>query len=164
MAYPSSSIGFERIAVKKRVQALAHNLLVLILAPTRELAHQLVKHISDLSQACPDRPRLATVTGGLSIHKQLRQLADADIVVGTPGRLWEVMNESQELVRGLKRIKFLVVDEADRLLSEGHFKEVEEILDALDRKVVDKDADSGERAQETQSVRQTLVIKVCSRG
>jgi ATP-dependent RNA helicase DDX24/MAK5 len=130
----------------------------LILAPTRELAHQLVKHISDLSQACPDRPRLATVTGGLSIHKQLRQLADADIVVGTPGRLWEVMNESQELVRGLKRIKFLVVDEADRLLSEGHFKEVEEILDALDRKVVDKDADSGERAQETQSVRQTLVF------
>jgi ATP-dependent RNA helicase DDX24/MAK5 len=130
----------------------------LILAPTRELAHQLAGHISNLTQACPDRPRLATVTGGLSIQKQLRQLAEADIVVGTPGRLWEVMNESQELVSGLKRIQFLVVDEADRLLSEGHFQEVEEILDTLDRKVVDDDTNGDERAQETQPVRQTLVF------
>ena len=130
----------------------------LILAPTRELAHQLAKHISDLTQTCTDRPKLATVTGGFSIQKQLRQLADADIVVGTPGRLWEVMNESQELVNGLKRIKFLVVDEADRLLSEGHFKEIEKIVDTLDRKVVDVDADAGQVAQETQSVRQTLVF------
>ena len=130
----------------------------LILAPTRELAHQLAEHISNLTQACQDRPRLATVTGGLSIQKQLRQLAEADIVVGTPGRLWEVMSESQELVNGLKQIQFLVVDEADRLLSEGHFQEVEEILDTLDRKVVDDDVNDGERAQETQSVRQTLVF------
>jgi ATP-dependent RNA helicase DDX24/MAK5 len=129
----------------------------LILAPTRELAHQLAKHISDLTQACPDRPRLATVTGGLSVQKQLRQLANADIIVGTPGRLWDVINESQELVNGLKRIKFLVVDEADRLLSEGHFKEVEEILDALDREVVD-DADAGQQIQEAKFVRQTLVF------
>ena len=130
----------------------------LILAPTRELAHQLAKHISNLTQACPERPRLATVTGGLSIHKQLRQLADADIVVGTPGRLWEVMNDSQEFVNDLKRIRFLVVDEADRLLSEGHFKEIEDILDALDRKGVNEDADAGQQAQETQSIRQTLVF------
>jgi ATP-dependent RNA helicase DDX24/MAK5 len=129
----------------------------LILAPTRELAHQLAKHISNLTQACPDRPRLATVTGGLSIQKQLRQLADADIVVGTPGRLWDVINESQEFVNGLKRIRFLVVDEADRLLSEGHFKEVDEILDALDREVI-YDPDAGQQAQETQPVRQTLVF------
>lgn len=127
----------------------------LILSPTRELAHQLAKHISNLAQGCAERPRLATVTGGLSVHKQLRQLADADVVVATPGRLWEVMNESQELVDGLKRIQFLVVDEADRILSEGHFKEVERILDALDRKVVD---DSGQQVQQTQSLRQTLVF------
>ncbi len=132
--------------------------IALILSPTRELAHQLAKHISDLTQPCPKRPRVATVTGGLSIHKQLRQLANADIIVGTPGRLWEVINESRELVTGLKKVQFLVVDEADRLLSEGHFKEVEEILDALDRRVVDDDADGDEKSQKTRPARQTLVF------
>ena len=132
--------------------------IALILAPTRELAHQLAKHISHLTHVSRDRPRLATVTGGLSIHKQLRQLADADIIVSTPGRLWEVMHESQELVSGLRRVQFLVLDEADRLLSEGHFKEIEEILDALDRKVVDDDADTERQAEEAQPARQTLVF------
>ena len=136
----------------------SQNPIALILAPTRELAHQLAKHISDLTQVCRDRPRLATVTGGFSIHKQLRQLANADIIVSTPGRLWEVMNESQELVNGLKRVQFLVLDEADRLLSEGHFKEIEEILDALDRKVVNDDADTECQAEETPPTRQTLVF------
>jgi ATP-dependent RNA helicase DDX24/MAK5 len=141
-----------------KASSSSHHPTALILAPTRELAHQLAEHISNLTEACQDRPRLATVTGGLSIQKQSRQLAEADIVVGTPGRLWEVMSESQELVSGLKRIQFLVVDEADRLLSEGHFQEVEEILDAIDRKVIDDDANDGERAQGTQSLRQTLVF------
>ena len=136
----------------------SHHPIALILAPTRELAHQLAKHISDLAQACRERPRLATVTGGLSVHKQMRQLAGADVVVGTPGRLWEVMSESQELVSGLKLVQFLVVDEADRLLSEGHFKEVEEILEALDRKVVDDDTDTEHQAQVAQPARQTLVF------
>jgi ATP-dependent RNA helicase DDX24/MAK5 len=131
----------------------------LILAPTRELAHQLAMHISDLTRACANRPMLAKVTGGLSIQKQLRQLAAANFVVGTPGRLWEVMNESQELVNGLKQIKFLVLDEADRLLSDGHFKEIEEILDALDRKIIDaEDATTEQQTQEIQSIRQTLVF------
>jgi ATP-dependent RNA helicase DDX24/MAK5 len=131
----------------------------LILAPTRELAHQLVTHISDLTRACANRPKLAKVTGGLSIQKQLRQLADASIVVGTPGRLWEVMNESQEFANGLKQIRFLVLDEADRLLSEGHFKEVEEILDALDHKFIDgEDEDAEQQSRVTHSTRQTLVF------
>jgi len=108
----------------------------LILTPTRELAHQLSKHFEDLVDHAVDQPRVVTITGGLSIHKQQRQLIDADIIVGTPGRLWEVMNDSQDLMDGLKRIKFLVFDEADRLLSGGHFKEVEDILDMLDRRVI----------------------------
>lgn len=107
----------------------------LILSPTRELAHQLTEHITALCAGLPDAPYLATVTGGLSVHKQQRQLLKADIIIGTPGRLWEVMSSSIELTASFKKIKFLVVDEADRLLSEGHFKEVEEILNSLDRQV-----------------------------
>ncbi|KAL2044721.1 hypothetical protein N7G274_002495 [Stereocaulon virgatum] len=110
-----------------------HSPTALILSPTRELAHQLSAHLIDLcSHPTSPNPSIATVTGGLSVHKQQRLLANADIIVGTPGRLWEVINGSPDLSKSLKKIDFLVVDEADRLLSEGHFKEVEEILRVLD--------------------------------
>ena len=108
--------------------------LALILSPTRELAHQLCLHLTQLSFSPSDSfPSIATVTGGLSLHKQKRLLQNADIIIGTPGRLWEVMQGDEELVHWVKLLKFLVIDEADRLLSEGHFQEVEEILNTLDR-------------------------------
>ena len=114
--------------------------IALILAPTRELAHQIGRHLTELSTGLHDRPYIVTVTGGLSVIKQQRQLQNADIVIATPGRLWEVISDSDELLNRLKQIDFLVVDEADRLLSEGHFKEVGEIVDALNREIVNEDA------------------------
>jgi ATP-dependent RNA helicase DDX24/MAK5 len=105
----------------------------LILSPTRELAHQLTEHITTVCKRMSTSPWIAAVTGGLSVQKQQRQLAKADIIIGTPGRLWEVLSSSPELSASFKQIKFLVIDEADRLLTEGHFKEAEEILSALDR-------------------------------
>jgi hypothetical protein len=89
----------------------------------------------------------------LSVQKQQRQLAKADIIIGTPGRLWEVMSSSPELSASFKQIKFLVIDEADRLLTEGHFKEAEEILSALDRQQA---LEEGE--DQAASGRQTLVF------
>lgn len=113
------------------------NPTALILAPTRELAHQLHDHLVALAEGLDEQPRIVKVTGGLSILKQQRQLEHVDIIVATPGRLWEVINDSQGLVDRLKQLAYLVIDEADRLLSEGHFKEVEDILDTLDREVLD---------------------------
>lgn len=139
-------------------------ILALILAPTRELALQLNRHLNELCIGLEKRPRISAVTGGLSVYKQQRQLERADIVVATPGRLWEVMNDSSaagpntvELVDRLKQIKFLVVDEADRLLSEGHFKEVQDILDALDREVFEEDQPE-ESGTSPGATRQTLVF------
>jgi ATP-dependent RNA helicase DDX24/MAK5 len=136
--------------------------MALILSPTRELAVQLAKHIGDLTSNSPDTDaRIALLTGGLSIQKQQRQLANADIVVGTPGRVWEILSTGSGLIRKMQSIRFLVVDEADRLLSEGHFKEVEEILGALDRKEQGDFPDMDEEAQEEEqepNVRQTLVF------
>ncbi|TKA26777.1 hypothetical protein B0A50_04223 [Salinomyces thailandicus] len=141
--------------------------LALLLSPTRELAHQLSKHLTSLcSNGLFEGPLIATLTGGLSMQKQQRLLKDADIVVGTPGRLWEVMSDGQGTIKALQQVQFLIVDEADRLLSEGHFKEVEEILNALDRKEVDEDGadDASEAHQKGQSpsshdsARQTLVF------
>ncbi|RYP08227.1 hypothetical protein DL764_002042 [Monosporascus ibericus] len=127
--------------------------LALILSPTRELAHQLTDHIKNLCSGLPNSPYVCSVTGGLSVQKQQRQLAKADIAVGTPGRFWEVLNSSSELMSAFKWISYLVVDEADRLLTEGHFKEAAEILNALDRVEVDEDGDGAAPAS-----RQTLVF------
>ncbi|KAK5083842.1 ATP-dependent RNA helicase [Lithohypha guttulata] len=143
-------------ASRSRSNSTLH-LDALILAPTRELAHQISKHLTAVCEGLDSPPKVVTVTGGLSVLKQRRQLQDADIVVGTPGRLWDVINDSNDLLERFKNVRYLVVDEADRLLSEGHFQELEDILDALDRKVVDEDREDHVEAQSATS-RQTLVF------
>ncbi|KUI69294.1 ATP-dependent RNA helicase MAK5 [Cytospora mali] len=125
----------------------------LIMSPTRELAHQLTNHIRALCEGLPTAPYICSVTGGLSVHKQQRQLEKADIVVGTPGRLWEVLSASTSLLDSFKEVSFLVVDEADRLLEGGHFKEAEDILKAIDRVEIDEDDDEPDLFP-----RQTLVF------
>ncbi|KAL4885628.1 ATP-dependent RNA helicase mak5 [Aspergillus karnatakaensis] len=135
--------------------------IALILSPTRELAHQLQKHIYNLIANSPGaNARTALLTGGLSVQKQQRLLATADIVIGTPGRVWEVLSSGQGLIKKMQRIKFLVIDEADRLLSEGHFKEVEDILGALDRVESGElpDEETTEEDSNPGSERQTLVF------
>lgn len=143
---------------KARTPALA-----LILSPTRELAHQISDHLTALCSGVAGRgPSIATLTGGLSILKQQRLLQTADIVIGTPGRLWEVISGGHGVLKWLRQIQFLVIDEADRLLSQGHFKEVEEIINVLHR--VDKiqgeegDADEGPEVEDEERQRQTLVF------
>ncbi|KAI9925191.1 hypothetical protein ASPWEDRAFT_32510 [Aspergillus wentii DTO 134E9] len=134
--------------------------IALVLSPTRELAHQLADHIGALTNNAPGTDaRIALLTGGLSVHKQQRQLIGADIVIGTPGRVWETLSTGQGLMARMQKIKFLVVDEADRLLSEGHFKEVEDILSSLDRVEEDDDAEEEEKEEPSDKVeRQTLVF------
>ncbi|XXG96032.1 ATP-dependent RNA helicase [Hypoxylon texense] len=128
--------------------------LALVLSPTRELAHQLTDHIRNLCAGLPNAPFVCSVTGGLSVQKQQRQMAKADIVIGTPGRLWEVISSSSDLTNNFKGIKYLVVDEADRLITEGHFQEAAEIFNALDR----IEADEEQEKDTTPSPRQTLVF------
>ncbi len=162
--YLKTRVAAEPKAKGKNVNSKTprHPPVALILSPTRELAHQISSHLDDLcSDPLSTGPSVATLTGGLSLHKQERLLAKADIVVGTPGRLWEVISGGHGLEKWLKKIKYLVIDEADRLLSEGHFQEVEEILSFLDR--VDDGDEAGDdecevAEAEMEEVRQTLVF------
>ncbi|KAL7920267.1 P-loop containing nucleoside triphosphate hydrolase protein [Trichoderma austrokoningii] len=126
-----------------------------VLSPTRELAKQLSDHIKALCDGLPTAPYVCTVTGGLSIQKQQRQLEKADIVIATPGRLWEVLDGDMTLQSSFTKIKFLVVDEADRLFKAGQFKEAEDIIGALDRK--DPEAEDDDNDDELPP-RQTLVF------
>jgi len=138
---------------------LKYNPFALILSPTRELAHQLADHLQQLGSSSDSSPRIATLTGGLSMHKQQRLLPNAEIVIGTPGRLKEVMDGSPALAEALKGIRFLVLDEADRLLSSGHFQELEEILLALDRtKATDGEVENDSQEPSSKQERQTLVF------
>lgn len=136
--------------------------LALILAPTRELAHQLSNHLDALFSNIPSGgPSIATLTGGLSLQKQRRVLSSANVVIATPGRLWEVINEGTGLIAWLRKTRYLVIDEADRLLSEGHFKEFEEIVNILnqeDDKGENGDLSGENGSQEAQHRRQTLVF------
>ncbi|KAF8469168.1 P-loop containing nucleoside triphosphate hydrolase protein [Kalaharituber pfeilii] len=106
-------------------------LTALIISPTRELAHQITKHLTDLCFFTDIK--IVTLTGGLSVQKQYRLLENGvDVIVGTPGRLWEIISGGQGWVDKIRNVRMLVLDEADRVLEEGHFKEVEQILDLLD--------------------------------
>ncbi|KAG5518439.1 hypothetical protein PMAC_002834 [Pneumocystis sp. 'macacae'] len=102
----------------------------LILVPTRELAYQIMNHLESISKF--SSIFIITIVGGLSVQKQERLFKKKpDIIVATPGRLWEIINQNDCFLGMLSKIKFLVLDEADRLLQEGHFKELEKILNFL---------------------------------
>ncbi|KAK4042346.1 P-loop containing nucleoside triphosphate hydrolase protein [Parachaetomium inaequale] len=131
--------------------------IALILSPTRELAHQISDHLKLLCAGLTTGPYICSVTGGLAVQKQQRQLEKADIVIGTPGRMWELMSSSNSVLAALRGINFLVVDEADRLLKDGHFKEAEEILKALDRTAPGEENDDSDD-ETPRHQRQTLVF------
>ncbi|KAL8800548.1 MAG: hypothetical protein Q9182_005103 [Xanthomendoza sp. 2 TL-2023] len=147
---------------RRRIEEREDPPAALIISPTRELARQLSEHLEALcSNIVSNTPTVATLTGGLSMQKQQRVLANANIIIGTPGRLWEIMSSSKGLMPWLKQIKYLVLDEADRLLTEGHFKEVEDILDALNKTDPSDDQPSSPSTQEATLLfptRQTLIF------
>lgn len=105
----------------------------LILTPTRELAIQVRDHIDKMSVFSDIR--VVAIVGGMSIQKQERLLkSNPNIIVATPGRLWEIFSNETSYMDMLKHIKFLVLDEADRMLEKGHFEELNQLLDALSSK------------------------------
>ncbi|GAA5993561.1 hypothetical protein JCM5350_002806 [Sporobolomyces pararoseus] len=139
-------------------------LAALILCPTRELALQVRASLfsvavrtlpllppteanAKLSEEDPRKRQkgklvnIVALTGGMSVDKQKRQLEKgADIIVATPGRLWDLIGESDNLVREIKGMKFLVIDEADRMIENGHFAELENIVRLTKRKGVENEA------------------------
>lgn len=82
------------------------------------------------------RPRVsvASVVGGLSALKQKRLLQrGCDVLVATPGRLWDMIQDDESLATQIKRSRYFVVDEADRMIENGHFAELESIANLVER-------------------------------
>lgn len=107
----------------------------IIFSPTRELAHQVTDHINKLAKYSPlSQHGIVLITGGLSIQKQERLLShNPGIIVATPGRFLELLEKDLELARKMSRTNTLVLDEADRLLQDGHFEEFAKILEILEK-------------------------------
>ncbi|OBA24407.1 P-loop containing nucleoside triphosphate hydrolase protein [Metschnikowia bicuspidata var. bicuspidata NRRL YB-4993] len=107
----------------------------IIFAPTRELAHQVVLHMNEISKYSPlAQNGIVSITGGLSAQKQERLLSyGPGVIVATPGRFLELIEKSEDLLRRMAATDIVVLDEADRLLQDGHFEEFEKILELMEK-------------------------------
>jgi ATP-dependent RNA helicase RhlE len=95
----------------------------LVLAPTRELAGQIVTELRSLAEA--RKLRIAAVYGGVGFGAQSKAARAADVLVATPGRLEDLIARG---VVSLKGVRILVLDEADRMLDMGFRPAVERIV------------------------------------
>ncbi|MDD2764219.1 MAG: DEAD/DEAH box helicase [Opitutaceae bacterium] len=99
----------------------------LILTPTRELAAQIGDNIALYGRHLPLRH--AVIFGGVGEHPQIRALAaGVEIIVATPGRLLDLMEQGHAL---LDRVETFVLDEADRMLDMGFAPDVKRIIARL---------------------------------
>ena len=112
------------LPILHKIEQGQHGIQALVLAPTRELALQTAKAANELGIHL--NVRVLAVYGGQPYGPQINRLRQGvDIVVGTPGRLNDLI-EKKELDLG--HVKTIVLDEADEMLSMGFIEEIEEIL------------------------------------
>jgi len=120
----------QRMSEEKKVSSRRGAPLVLVLAPTRELAAQIGQSFNTYGQFL--KFRHTVIFGGVSQEPQVRALSmGVDILVATPGRLLDLIN--QRHIK-LKDVEFFALDEADRMLDMGFIKDVQKIVSALPRK------------------------------
>lgn len=100
---------------------------VLVLVPTRELALQVAENIGLYSKYLPIKS--AVVFGGVGFNPQKATLRKGvDIVIATPGRLLDHMNQK---TIDLSKVEFLVLDEADRMLDMGFIHDIKKVMTAI---------------------------------
>ena len=100
---------------------------VLVVAPTRELVVQIEENIRAYAKHLP--LSVATVFGGVGEQPQIRALrSGTDVVVACPGRLLDLMGQR---AADFSQLKYLVLDEADRMLDMGFLPDIRRIVQAL---------------------------------
>ena len=120
--------------------------VAIILVPTHELGVQVKNHIEMVIEQKNNKKtkdekkkfyyniKIANVLGGFAKVKQLKILNkyNPEIIIATPGRLWEIIdNDESPILENLKYLKFLIIDEADRMTQTGHFKELKNIIEHI---------------------------------
>jgi ATP-dependent RNA helicase DDX24/MAK5 len=106
----------------------------LIVTPTRELALQVTQHLRNALVKTPleSRPRIESIVGGMAEVKQERLLTRRpEIVVATMGRLQAWIGRHSYLSKLRESLRFLVVDEADRMTDKAHYADILPLVDLL---------------------------------
>ncbi len=101
------------------IEKLEHKNQVLVLAPTRELAKQIFGEFKKISDKYA-----AIVYGGVSMDKQIKQLEKSYIVIGTPGRILDMINRGY---LDLSKTSIFILDEFDKMLEMGFKDDVKRI-------------------------------------
>ena len=105
-------------------------LRALILTPTRELAIQVRNHLQALAKFTDIK--IVAIVGGMAVQKQIRLLGQApEVIVATPGRLWDIYQEGHHHLAQLAKLAYLAIDETDRMIEKGHFEEVQNLLEVI---------------------------------
>jgi ATP-dependent RNA helicase RhlE len=111
------------VPMVERLQATDRRPSALVLAPTRELALQIVDDMTDIAHA--RALSVAAVYGGAGIERQMKLARRAHVLVATPGRLEDIL---QRRAVSLEHVRMLVLDEADRMLDMGFRPAVDRIV------------------------------------
>ena len=116
------------IPVTEHIDPDLPQIQAIVLAPTRELATQICDDIRNLTRFLP-QIKTVVVYGGQSMERQKQQLRkNPQILIATPGRLLDLM---QHRALSLQAVSTAVLDEADKMLDMGFYKDVRKILDSL---------------------------------
>lgn len=114
------------IPLVERLDPKAAGPSALVLVPTRELASQVTGELEAIARS--KGFRVATVYGGVGLADQARKASKAQIIVATPGRLEDLVTRR---MLSIDRVRFLVLDEADRMLDMGFQPQVAKIVRRL---------------------------------
>jgi len=117
----------QRLDNERKSQPFSKDIKALIITPTRELAIQIDDSFTDYGQGLNFRHTV--IFGGVKQFSQARKLkSGVDILVATPGRLLDLINQK---IVNLQSLKFFVLDEADRMLDMGFINDVKKIIKQL---------------------------------
>ncbi|WMJ73873.1 DEAD/DEAH box helicase [Cytophagaceae bacterium ABcell3] len=101
----------------------------LVMVPTHELATQIAQVFETLGKGTT--VKVACVHGGVDQQPQIEKLKKADVLVATPGRMFDLMHQNHI---NLSQIDTLILDEADQMLALGFYKDIKDVLKHIPRK------------------------------
>jgi len=114
------------IPIVERLQGSPAKPKAVVMVPTRELASQVTEEFEPLARS--KGLRVAAVYGGVGLGEQARRASRAQIIVATPGRLYDLIQRQSV---SLRSVSILVLDEADRLLDMGFKPQVDRIAQTI---------------------------------
>jgi superfamily II DNA/RNA helicase len=110
----------------QKLKAELKEMQAIVLCPTHELAVQIIRQIERLSQNSDTKLKGATIIGNVNIDRQIKKLKEKPhIIVGTPGRILELIKKRKISAHTIKTI---VIDEADRLMDENNAENVKAVI------------------------------------